>query len=1093
MPSQVIHLTVMLLAGFLVCFPSSVFADDCKQAIATVVSLQGNVKKLRVGQTTWETIDREEKICPGESLMVPENSRAALVLSNETVIRIRQKSTLHFSAPPEQKPLLLKILKGVVHIFSHRPRSLEVATPYVNGIVEGTEFLVEVEYDTSSISVFNGLVRATSGRGYLDLDGGKKVVATKDVDPVIETMITPREGVQWSLYYPPLFNLIDNSGKEKENDGLHSHVKRASWLLSVGSVKEALETLDQVLQQDPGYGEALALQAIVGVVQNEIEKAVIFANKAVEASPNSATAYIAKSYVQQAGFNLESALESVIKAVECNPDNSIAWSRLAELWSSLGYHKKSVIAAEKAIDLSPDIARTQMVLGFVYLAQSQTKEARIAFQRAIELDQAEPLARLGLGLAIIRDGDLQRGGREIEIAASLDPNNSLIRSYLGKVYFEQKQNGRDLRQYGIAKELDPNDPTPYFYEAISKQTTNRPIEALHDLQEAIELNDNRAVYRSRLLLDSDEASRSASLANIYQDLGFERRALVEGWQATNNDPSNSSAHRFLADSYALLPRHEIARVSELLQAQLLQPLTGTPLQPRLAESSLFLLNSVGPQSLSSYEYNSLFNRDQINFHGGGLIGGNDTLGGEGIVSGIYKKLSLSAAYTHYQNDGWRHNADQTDHIYNLFSQYSITAQTSIQAEYRHRKLERGDTQLGVFEDDYYENWRKNDSITHTRLGFHHSFFPGSDLIGNFQYAKTDLKQRDYYGVYTRYDWYTDEESYGMELSYLHRSHYVKLISGGGYFNNERKDFYFDDIDYEPYWRDKEKTKIQHSNLYLYTHITPLQPFTLTLGGSADFYEPDNENYADPVDQFNPKFGITWKLFKKTTFRTAALRVLKRTLISDQTLEPTQVAGFNQFFDEYNSTEYWLYGGAVDHKFSKNLYGGIEFTYRDLEFPYPSRDYQELQTASWDEKIARAYLFWTPNRWLALSAEYLYEELERSEGYSDGARYVDTHQIPLGCKLFHSSGISVSLKGTFFIQEGEFYRNLEEEYIYYPEKSDFFVVNTALRYRFPKRNGFFTLGANNITDEDFHYFDSDPDNPRYIPGIFVYSKVTFALP
>jgi hypothetical protein len=51
--------------------------------------------------------------------------------------------------------------------------------------------------------------------------------------------------------------------------------------------------------------------------------------------------------------------------------------------------------------------------------------------------------------------------------------------------------------------------------------------------------------------------------------------LVEGWRLLNINPSNYSAHRFLADSYAALPRHEIARVSELLQSQLLQPVNIT--------------------------------------------------------------------------------------------------------------------------------------------------------------------------------------------------------------------------------------------------------------------------------------------------------------------------------------------------------------------------------------------------------------------------------------------------------------------------------------------------------------------------------------
>src|SRR4029079_8206834 len=132
-----------------------------------------------------------------------------------------------------------------------------------------------------------------------------------------------------------------------------------------------------------------------------------------------------------------------------------------------------------------------------------------------------------------------------------------------------------------------------------------------DLQKAIELNDNRAVYRSRLQLDSDLAARSASLARVYTDLGFHELALVEGWKSVNTDPSNFSSHRFLADSYSVLPRHEIARVSELLQSQLLQPLTVTPVQPQLGLSKSFFLVGAGPANPSFNEFNPLFERNRL--------------------------------------------------------------------------------------------------------------------------------------------------------------------------------------------------------------------------------------------------------------------------------------------------------------------------------------------------------------------------------------------------------------------------------------------------------------------------------------------------
>ena len=43
----------------------------------------------------------------------------------------------------------------------------------------------------------------------------------------------------------------------------------------------------------------------------------------------------------------------------------------------------------------------------------------------------------------------------------------------------------DEREYAVAKDLDPKDPTPWLYDAIAKQTTNRPVEALHDMQQTM--------------------------------------------------------------------------------------------------------------------------------------------------------------------------------------------------------------------------------------------------------------------------------------------------------------------------------------------------------------------------------------------------------------------------------------------------------------------------------------------------------------------------------------------------------------------------------------------------------------------------------
>jgi len=1108
-----VTLFILLVVPIVSLQPFFAVAQTCEEPIGKMVSVQGTVESQRAGGTQWQPVKLNDTLCSGDTIRVLDNSRAELALVNQSVLRINENTTITLEGVDEDRTTLVDLLKGAALFFSRGARKLKVKTQYAIFGVRGTEFFIRVEERQAFMSVFEGTVLAENQIGSLTLKDGESTIALAGKAPVLTVVARPRDAVQWALYYPPVIYFPPEKSPALLTDDPRFLTYRASQLLSVGRVGEAKANIDKTLRIDPNFSDALALLSIIAVVQNDKEAALNQAQKAVSAEPQSATAQIALSYARQARFDLEGARTSIETAVKLDPGNAIAWARLADLQASFGELGKALEAAKKAESLAPDLALTQTVLGFAFLTQVNIDESMAAFEKAITLDQAAPLPRLGLGLARVRKGDLDEGGREIEIAAGLDSGNSLIRSYLGKTYYEEKRTELDGREYATAKKLDPNDPTPWFYDAIRLQTVNRPVEALHNYQKAIELNDNRAIYRSKLLIDSDLAARQSSLSRIYSNLGFQQRALVEGWQSVNIDPSNFSAHRFLADSYAALPRHEIARVSELLQSQLLQPINITPIQPTLAESNLFLISSQGPSVAGFNTYNPLFNRNQAVLQADGLAGSDNTWGAEGVASGIYDKLSLSAGYTHFNTDGWRINADQQDDIADIFAQYELTYKTSFQAEYRHRRTENGDLQLRFFEDDFRPNQREETENDSFRLGFRHSFSPNSVFIGNFAYKKKDYSQTDIPGavfgpfapIINYYKNSIDEDAYGGEIQYQFRSGLFSIVSGGGYFDidSEREEvteIFFPTPPFPPPpfgpGGTPETTPIpsdlggDHTNIYIYSYIPFPKNVTLTLGASVDFINSDSEERPQK-DQFNPKFGITWKPFAHTTLRGAAFRVLKRTLITDQTLEPTQVAGFNQFYDDKDGTESWRYGLALDQVFSRVLYGGAEFSKRKLTVPYIISGARPGEL-DWDEDQLRAYLYWTPHKWLALGAEYLYEKFDRDERFSDGALNVATHYLPLGIHFFHPSGLGFSLKGTYVDQNGEFER-IQNVGSYFKKGDTFWIFNTAVSYRFPKRYGFLTVGATNVFDEDFTYFDTDRENPRIQPDRAVFAKLTLAIP
>jgi tetratricopeptide (TPR) repeat protein len=1075
-------------------------ARECEPAPAKAVSVQGSVEAKRVGASDWQPVRLNDTFCPGDQLRVHERSRADVALLNQSVLRLNANSAITVEAPKQQSKGVIDLVRGAVHFFSRGPNSLDVNTPFTVAGVRGTEFYVNVEPQRTLITVFEGTVAAENTSGSLMVRDGQSAQAEAGKAPVLRTVVRPRDAVTWTLYYPPIIH-------DRQAPGY-----KAQSLLAVGAVDEAQKAIQSTLQAAPNDADALGLASVIALVQNNKDQALQLAQKAVTANPNSAAALIARSYAEQARFDLQAARASVQRAVEAEPNNALAWARLAELQSAFGERDKALSAAQRAAELDPNLSRTQTVLGFAQLISIDLDKARQSFEKAIALDQADPLPRLGLGLAKIRGGNLDAGARDIEIAASLDPSNSLVRSYLGKAYYEEKRSPLDQRELGMAKQLDPQDPTPWLYDAIAKQTTNQPVAALHDIEKAQELNENRAVYRSKLLLDSDAAARSASQARIFSDLGFQQRALVEGWEAVNRDPTNYSAHRFLSDSYSSLPRHKIARVSELLQSQLLAPVTSTPLQPRLAESNLFLISSGGPTAASFNEFNPLFNSNGANLLVSGLVGELGTSAGEAVVGGIAGKLGYSAGYSRFSSNGFRTNADQDDEIGNVFLQYDFTPETSLQAEYRTRTTTWGDLTQRFFADQFDSNLRNRDKGDTYRLGARHTFSPASTLIASFIHQDRDISAQlsspvDFTlgipGVNATIT--QPQNASGFEVQHLFRSERLRLRTGIGYVDVDRTEnqdatlvIPLPSPPFPPGFttsvpsQSSTPASSKHTNGYAYGTLVATTNLNFILGASYDSIDADKTNESG--HELNPKFGVIWNATPGTTIRAAAFQVIKRTLITDQTLEPTEVAGFNQFFDDANFTKSKRYGAAVDQRFSRSVFAGLEFSKRDLSVPWTCGNpvcgtLGPREPVDWEEWLNRAYVFWTPHEWWALRAEYIFEKFDRGDSFAGGVGKLDSHRVPLGVRFSHPSGLSASFTETYWKQKGEF-----GDFATFQSGSDqFWVADAALSYRLPRRMGLVSVGATNLFDQDFRFFDVDVNNTTIMPKRMIFVRLTLALP
>ena len=1110
-------------------------AERCPQAIAEVVSTQGTIELREARSDVWRPAGLFGRLCPGDSIHVGGRSRAAIVLLDSgAVLRIDQNTTLRILGPPGEGPSVLDLILGAIEFLSRVPRSLEVRTPFVNAGIKGTEFVIRVEADRTLITVLEGQVAATSEAGRLTLTSGQSAVTSAGRPPELRDLVRPRDAVRWALYYRPILPLlIESVGMDGDRDlspalrkaidawkrgdlslafarldrmaqeqrDVWFHLYRAGLLLAVGQVDEALTDLDNVSDSSAAAGDKFALLAVVAVAGNKTEEALSQGRSAVELSPTSLAARIAFSYALQANFELEAARDTLLETVKAQPNNALAWARIAELWLSLGYPDKALEAAERAAALFPDLGRTNLVLGFAALAEIKLSEAKAAFEKAIAFDSAEPLARLGLGLTKIRGGDLGAGRRDIEIAAALDPNNALVRSYLGKAYFEEKRRPLDAEQFDLAKQLDPTDPTPWFYDAIRKQTENRPVKALEDLQRSIELNDNRAVYRSRLLLDEDLATRGIGLARIYDNLGFNQLALVESAKSLSLDPASHSAHRFLSDSYVGQPRHEIARVSDLLQAQLLQPVNIDPVQPSLLETDLNILEGLGPDRLGVNEFTTVFNRNRLRLDATGVAGNNDTYGDEAVLSGVYGRFSGSVGQFHYESDGFRDNNDLEHNIYNAFAQVALTDELDIQAEYRRRETDQGDITLNFDPNDFSRDDRRDITQDTARVGFHLAPRPQWDILGSLIYSDRDEGLFQTFPDGASLDVESKRDGYDAQGQAIYKTGRFNLIAGLGVSEIDADTLETLNISgtfpggicppgfpANCNFESTRKSDLDQLNAYLYSSIDLPAGLNLTLGLSYDEFDKDNLD----LDEINHKLGLRWSVTDYLSIRLAWFEILKRELLVEQTLEPTQIAAFNQFFDDFNGSRSERYGAGIDLKLTDSLYGGVEASRRDVKVPVTVIENGETSTEfdDQDEDLLRGYLYWALHPSWALSIEPRYERINLDSVDPAVPEEIETISIPLSLRYFHSSGLFAEIGATYVRQEID----LPPSSTFGKDSDDFVVVNALIGYRLPRRSGLVSLEVRNLLDEDFRFQDldgvtSEDVNPRYIPDMTILGRIT----
>jgi len=855
---------------------------------------------------------------------------------------------------------------------------------------------------------------------------------------------------------------------------------------------------------------------MIAVVKREA-KDLVTSSASTRSGP---TELLVESYRLQGERDLAAALRAAEAAVTQDERFAFGWERVAELQFGFGRLKTAKVALARALKLSPRNAQAVALQGFILSAENRISAALQEFNRAIELDGRLANGWLGRGLCRFRNRQKEGGLQDLQMASAVEPQRSLLRSYLGKAFADTGDEKRAMHELELARDLDPMDPTPWLYSALILHDDEQTARAIHELEKSQELNDSRSLYRSRFLLDQDQAVRSANLAAIFEDAGMSQVSVRESARAVAFDYSNFSAHLNLAASFNQLRdptrfnlRYESQWFNEHLLASLLAPVGAGSLSQNLSQqeySQLFAGKSFGLNTTTEYFSTGEWRETASQF---------GTLG----------NMSYALDLDYQSKAGVRVNNDlERIEWYSRIKQ-QINPEDSVMALIKYQHYDAGDNlQYYDPQSSARPDFRFEETQTPLLLaGWHHEWSPGVHtlLLGgrllNDQHVSDKAAGQTAAvvnppGLFDPtavvpfdVDYQSKFTTYTAELNQIFQRTYHTDIFGARYMDGRvEADALLDNPPplQAPLFTLPERSftdaNLRRFSVYAYHHWEIIDHLML-IGGMAydaldypaNFRRPPLESTESHKEHWSPKAALIWDLTSCARIRGIFSQAVGGVEYDESVrLEPTQLAGFSQSFrsriseslvGSVEAPEYQIAGGALDLRPGTNTWLSFqgqslrEHVRRDFgifEFDFfppsgspvatPANTVENLDYHEWQAQAVLNQIL--GREWFVeLLYQFTRSELDRGRPTIPATASFD-RSMTSRADLQQGEFALTWRSPTGFFARGELWWYAQALAGDGPQPSgdSFPQLNVYAGYRFPKRRAELTVGGLNLTGGDY---------------------------
>jgi tetratricopeptide (TPR) repeat protein len=842
------------------------------------------------------------------------------------------------------------------------------------------------------------------------------------------------------------------------------------FALQVAREGEAQACLENALKLAPDYTLAKALLAQMRLVQNKKSAAKSEASRALAQAPDSPVARLTMALVEIAHFNQAAAKTHLEHAIQADPRFVPAYVYLAKLWLGGDYLEKAGQAIDAARRLAPEEAEVLTLAGFVRLGFRDYQGARALFEQAVKANPGLGEPHLGLGLYYFRYRQKQQGLAAMLTATLLEPRVSLYQSTLGKALYQVRAFDKAFEVYDYAKTLDQNDPTPHFYKGIALTDLNRPGEAIQEINRSIALNDNNAIFRSRLMLDRDLAVRNFDLARAYNQLGLGEWAYSKAVTAVKKDPLNSSAHLFLASAYQATRQRVASAASELLLYRLLSPAN---------QNTFTVYNDYTPMFEMPYA--------RVQVQGGvGTWGHGRAVQDHNVeIYGGIPGLAFDVFGGYQEDDGFRaRNGDQNFSDILSLVKWEPTVRNSLLGAVSLAHSEAGD--VSNLNDFGFKNAPNLRQVFRTRVyeaGYVHRFNPRATFLSYFSYANNDWHLTDQTFEPTIFSVNglpvdlsstlarrSDQEFHNIQLQQQLILGNHTFMGGFDYFSGHlkynRREFLLFSIFNTPVFSsvllDNFRPPNRSFSFYLldYWRLTP--QLLAELGLSYDDTRNSRSGFGEAVSTsfWSPRFGLNYQVNANHTLRLVLQRSLNTHGLLAPLLAPAETASFPTLINVDDGSEVREAGLAWEAQWDPLTFSVLRLDANRIATP-------QFEVSLVNDQLRENRVWWGWKRYTASFT--LNRILSPSWGLALGVNGKKFDPAIAGSHDF--SELNSFLQLSFLHRSG--WQALLRTFLVHQDLTDrgdnlFGLVDLRLGYEFPGKRGLASIEVTNLLDRHFYF-------------------------